>query len=234
MSFSIPTLKAYRIITTGGGVVPADPTFSVGVSCAGFNSVLNGFFSTATVGSSLVYTINGDTPIYGVYGTNIPCQTGFFVNTTPANSCEQQNIGTSICPSVTTIKAIAYLNGQSSNVTSTTTCRTCPGSLTAPTANQPTCPNGDSVQGCLGGSISFLFTGAGGGCSVLRYTIAEGSAPPDPTIDSNTATAGTPIIYNGTTVGTPATPVYIKAAFFDPSCNLSSTVTSSSYGYKYP
>ena len=105
MSFSIPTLRAYRITT--GGITPAAPTFSVGVSCNGSSSVLNGFFSTATAGSSLVYTVDGSNPVYGSNGTIIPCVTGYFVTTTPT-SCEQQNIGDAICPSVTTIKAIAY------------------------------------------------------------------------------------------------------------------------------
>jgi hypothetical protein len=33
---------------------------------------LNGFFSTATAGSSLVYTVDGSTPVYGSNGTTIP------------------------------------------------------------------------------------------------------------------------------------------------------------------
>jgi len=230
MSFSIPTLRAYRITT--GGVTPAAPTFSVGVSCNGPFSVLNGFFSTATAGSSLVYTVDGTTPVYGSNGTTIPCVTGYFVTTTPT-SCEQQNIGVAICPSgTTTIKAIAYLSGQSSSVASTTACRTCPGSLTAPTITS-TCPLGQGAFGCNGGRISFTISGAGGGCSVLRYTIAEGSPPPDPTISSNSATAGASVIYQGTTVGN-GIGVFIKAAFFDPSCGLSSSVTSTNYGYQYP
>lgn len=65
MSFSIPTLRAYRITTNG--ITPADPTFSVGVSCNGSSSVLNGFFTTVTNGSSLVYTIDGTTPVYVIY-----------------------------------------------------------------------------------------------------------------------------------------------------------------------
>ena len=230
MSFSIPTLRAYRITT--GGIAPAAPTFSVGVSCNGSSSVLNGFFSTATAGSSLVYTIDGSTPVYGSNGTIIPCATGYFVTTTPT-SCEQQNIGAAICPSVTTITAIAYLSGQSSSVATTTACRTCPGSLTAPTITS-TCPLGGGM-GCNGGQISFTISGGGGGCSVLRYTIAEGSPPADPTISSNSATAGAAFIYYGTTPATfPPVQVYIKAAWFDPSCSLVSTITSASNGYVYP
>jgi hypothetical protein len=231
MSFSIPTLRAYRITT--GGVTPAAPTFSVGVSCNGSSSVLNGSFSTATAGSSLVYTVDGTTPVYGSNGTIIPCVTGYFVTTTPT-SCEQQNIGAAICPSVTTIKAIAYLSGQSSSVASTTACRTCPGSLTAPTSITSSCPLGGGM-GCNGGQISFTISGGGGGCSVLRYTIAEGSAPPDPTISSNSATAGAAFIYYGTTPATfPPVQVYIKAAWFDPSCSLVSAITSAQNGYVYP
>ena len=234
MSFSIPTLRAYRI-NSAGVVVPADPIISVSTICASYFNVLGGNISTSTAGSSLVYTMDGSNPVYGSNGTIIPCSLGYFVNTTPANSCENQNIGVNLCSSpVTSIKVISYLNGQSSSVISSTVCKTCPGSLTAPTANQPTCPNGDSAQGCLGGAISFVFSGSAGGCAALRYTIAEGSAPADPTINSNTATPGVPIIYNGTTVGTPATPVYVKAAYFDPLCNLSSSVTTSIYGYVYP
>jgi hypothetical protein len=233
MSFSIPTLRAYRINTGGGGITPDTPTFSVGVSCNGSSSVLNGSFSTATAGSSLVYTTNGSDPVYGSNGTTIPCATGYFVTTTPT-SCEQQNIGVSICSAgTTTIKAIAYLNGQSSSVATTTACRTCPGSLTAPTITS-TCPLGQGAFGCNGGQISFTISGGGGGCSVLRYTIAEGSPPPDPTISSNSATAGAAFIYYGTTPTPPTVGVYIKAAWFDPSCGLASAVTSTTAGYQYP
>jgi|694.fasta_scaffold38290_5 hypothetical protein len=232
MSFSIPTLRAYRITT--GGITPAAPTFSVGVSCNGSSSVLNGFFSTATAGSSLVYTTNGSDPVYGSNGTTIPCATGYFVTTTPT-SCEQQNIGAAICSSgTTTIKAIAYLSGQSSSVATTTACRTCPGSLTAPTSITSSCPLGGGM-GCNGGQISFTISGGGGGCAVLRYTIAEGSAPADPTISSNSATEGTAFIYYGTTPATfPPVQVYIKAAWFDPSCSLVSAITSAQNGYVYP
>lgn len=232
MSFSIPTFRAYRV-TTNGGIIPSDPTFSVGVSCNGSSSVLNGFFSTATNGSSLVYTVDGTTPVYGSNGTIIPCSTGYFVSTTPANSCENQNIGAAICPSVTTIKAIAYLSGQSSNVATTTACRTCPGSLTAPTITS-TCPLGQGAFGCNGGQISFTISGGGGGCPTLRYTIAEGSPPADPTSTTGSvATPGTAFTYSGTTIGN-GVQVYIKAAYFDTSCSLSSTVTSYSTGYQYP
>jgi hypothetical protein len=227
-------LRAYRIITTGGGAVPANPTFSVGVSCNGSSSVLNGFFSTATAGSSLVYTTNGSDPVYGSNGTIIPCATAYFVTTTPT-SCEQQNIGAAICSAgTTTIKAIAYLSGQSSSVATTTACRTCPGSLTAPTSITSSCPLGQGGFGCYGGQISFTISGGGGGCSVLRYTIAEGSAPPDPTISSNSATAGVAFIYYGTTPTPPTVGVYVKAAWFDPSCSLASAVTSTIAGYEYP
>ena len=230
MSFSIPTLRAYRITT--GGITPANPTFSVGVSCSGSSSVLNGSFGTATAGSSLVYTTNGSDPVYGSNGIIIPCATGYFVTTTPT-SCEQQNIGAAICPSGTTIKAIAYLSGQSSSVATTTACRTCPGSLTAPTITS-TCPLGGGM-GCNGGQISFTISGGGGGCSVLRYTIAEGSTPADPTISSNSATEGLAFIYYGTTPATfPPVQVYIKAAWFDPSCSLVSTIASDQNGYVYP
>ena len=230
MSFSIPTLRAYRITT--GGITPANPTFSVGVSCSGSSSVLNGSFGTATAGSSLVYTTNGSDPVYGSNGIIIPCATGYFVTTTPT-SCEQQNIGAAICPAVTTIKAIAYLSGQSSSVATTTACRTCPGSLTAPTITS-TCPLGGGM-GCNGGQISFTISGGGGGCSVLRYTIAEGSPPADPTISSNSATEGAAFIYYGTTPATfPPVQVYIKAAWFDPSCSLVSTIASDQNGYVYP
>ena len=230
MSFSIPTLRAYRI--TMGGITPANPTFSVGVSCSASSSVLNGSFGTATVGSSLVYTTNGSDPVYGSNGIIIPCATAYFVTTTPT-SCEQQNIGAAICPAVTTIKAIAYLNGQSSSVASTTACRTCPGSLTAPTITS-TCPLGQGAFGCNGGQISFTISGGGGGCPTLRYTIAEGSPPADPTSTTgNVATPGTAFTYSGTTVGN-GVQVYIKAAYFDTSCSLSSTVTSYSFGYQYP
>jgi len=230
MSFSIPTLRAYRITT--GGITPAAPTFSVGVSCNGSSSVLNGSFSTATAGSSLVYTVDGSNPVYGSNGTIISCATAYFVTTTPT-SCEQQNIGAAICPSGTTIKAIAYLSGQSSSVATTTACRTCPGSLTAPTIT-PTCPLGDGVFGCNGGQISFTISGGGGGCPTLRYTIAEGSPPADPTSTTGSvATPGTAFTYSGTTVGN-GVQVYIKAAYFDTACSLSSTVTSYDIGYQYP
>jgi hypothetical protein len=90
-------------------------------------------------------------------------------------------------------------------------------------------------MGCNGGQISFTISGGGGGCSVLRYTIAEGSPPADPTISSNSATAGAAFIYYGTTPATfPPVQVYIKAAWFDPSCSLVSTITSASNGYVYP
>lgn len=230
MSFSIPTLRAYRIITTGG-IIPADPVLtSIGVGCSFSSKVLNGFISTSTVGASLVYTIDTSDPVYGSNGTIIPCQTGYFVNTTPANSCEKQNIGVAICPSSTTIKAIAYLNGQSSNVVSTTRCATCPGSLTAPTIT-PSCPNG-GTSACNNGIIAFTVS-AGSQCGQIYYTVQQGSPPSDPTSASSTITSGTSYIFTGTTPGVNI-PVYFKAILIDSSCGLSSSVNTTGFGYNYP
>lgn len=234
MSFSIPTLQSFTfpIKITSGGNNPADPIMtSVGVSCVGSTSILNGFIATSTVGASLVYTLDGTSPVYGSNGTIIPCQTGYFVATTPANSCENQGVGCSICPSITTIKAIAYLGGLSSNVASTTACRTCPGSLTAPTITS-SCPNGQGAFGCNGGQITFTIS-AGSQCGDLRYTVQEGSAPADPTITSNSITSGSSFTYSGTTNGM-GIQVYVKAKLFDNPCSLTSTVTSYSFGYQYP
>lgn len=233
MSFSIPTLRAYRI-TTGniGGVIPADPVLtSIGVECSLSFKVLNGSISTSTAGASLVYTTNNSDPVYGSNGTIIPCQIGYFVKTTPANSCENQNVGVAICSAgTTTIKAIAYLNGQSSNVVSTTRCATCPGSLTAPTIT-PSCPNGGAGT-CNNGIIAFTVS-AGSQCGQIYYTVQEGSPPADPTSASATITSGTSYIFYGNTTGFNV-PVYFKAILIDSSCSLSSSVNTTGFGYNYP
>ena len=63
---------------------------------------------------------------------------------------------------------------------------------------------------------------------------ADRSPPADPTISSNSATAGVAFIYYGTTPSPTPRGVYIKAAWFDPSCSLASAVISGSAGYLYP
>ena len=227
--FSIPTFRGYPVVILGS--TPFAPSINIGSACSFNNTILNGNIATSTAGASIVYTTDGTTPVYGSNGTIIPCATGYFVSTTPANSCENQNIGCAICPSLTTVKAIAYFNGQSSSVSSATACRTCPGSLTAPTITS-SCPNGQGAFGCNGGQITFTIS-AGSQCGGLYYTVQQGSAPADPTTSDTIIQSGGSFTFSGTTVGN-GIQVYVKARLFDTGCGLTSAVTSYSFGYSYP
>lgn len=237
MSFSIPTLRAYRIVVLGGGggIAPADPVILLSVGCNSVGGGLIGTVETSTSGAYIVYTRDGSNPVYSpLNGTVVPCSTGNFVGFVSQiiNSC-YVNEGVAISPSNITIKAIAYSGGLSSNVvTGGPYSYTCPGTVTAPTVTY-SCPNGFAFPGgpCAGSVVQYTITQTDCGTTYINY--GDTGTITEPTSTSHIVATSSEIVVtiNGAGTNPMGNSTYCSAKTYISACSSNSAATNVTYGY---
>jgi hypothetical protein len=232
MSFSIPTLRAYRIVVLG--IAPADPVILLSVGCNSVGGGLIGTVGTSTSGAYIVYTKDGSNPVYSpLNGTVVPCSTGNFVGFASQiiNSC-YVNEGAPVSPSNVTIKAIAYSGGLSSNViTGGPYSYTCPGTVTAPTVTS-SCPNGYAPGGaCSGHLVQYNITQNTCGTTYINYGDTGTITEPTSTSYIVSTSSGIIVTINGAGTNPFGNSTYCSAKTYISACGSNSAAANVIYGY---
>lgn len=234
MSFSIPTLRAYRI-NSNGVIILSDPTIILSVGCNETGGGLIGTIGTSSYSAYIVYTRDGSNPVYSpLNGTIVPCSTGNFVGLVGQilNSC-YVNEGVPVSPTTVTIKAIAYSGGFSSNiVTGGPYSYTCPGSVTAPTVTY-SCPNGFAFPGgpCAGHVVQYTITQNSCGRTYINYGDTGTITEPTSSSYMVATSSGTIVTINGVGTNPMGNSTYCSAKTYISACSSNSSATNVTYGY---
>lgn len=236
MSFSIPTLRAYKIVILGGGggTAPADPIITLSVGCSENGGGLTGTVGSSTPTAYIVYTRDGSTPVYSpLNGTLVSCATGVFVGLVgqKLNSC-YVNEGVPVSPSNISIKAIAYSGGLSSNViTGGPYSYTCPGTVTAPTVTS-SCPNGYAPGGaCSGHLVQYTITQNTCGTTYINYGDTGTITEPTSTSYIVSTSSGIIVTINGAGTNPFGNSTYCSAKTYISACGSNSAAENVIYGY---